>query len=108
MSFLFQKLPQEIIFILKALHLCAVNNIRAGGNRRERLFKYAESALDGANEHMSPMGRTLSSWMWRMRIMIFEYAFWLYKRLYGFEEYVMKEAVAEKQEDRQMNETVAQ
>jgi len=39
-SFLLQKLPSEVVFIFKAMHIIAVHNIRAGGTARNRLKKF--------------------------------------------------------------------
>lgn len=56
-SFLFQRLPSEVIFIFKAMHLVAINNIRAGGDRRERLVHYSVNSIEALNQKASPLWR---------------------------------------------------
>ena len=42
------------------------------------------------------MSRMLSHLIWRIRLAIFEYSFYLYKTLFGYSEYLMpKEAASE-------------
>ena len=40
-SFLMQKLPSEIVFIFKAMHIIGLHNYRSGGNTRARLLKFS-------------------------------------------------------------------
>ena len=39
-SFLLQRLPSQVIFIFKAMHIVGLHNARAGGNTRDRLLRF--------------------------------------------------------------------
>lgn len=97
-SFLFQRLPSEVVFIFKAMHLNAMHHMRAGGDRRDRYMHYSRSCFDAAYEKSSFLGRMLRFWIWRMKLFIFEYSFRMYKALFGYKEYLMPTGPTEDEE----------
>lgn len=42
---LLQKLPTDIVFIFKAMHIVAVHNMRAGGTSRNRILTFSDYCL---------------------------------------------------------------
>jgi aarF domain-containing kinase len=81
---LVQKLPTDLIFIFKASHIVSVHNARAGGNTRARLQKYSNRAIESLSEENSFMYRWYLKTSWWLRLFLFEHAFWLFERFYGF------------------------
>ena len=45
-SFLLQRMPSEIIFIFKAMHIVGLHNARSGGNTRRRLLDFTYDCID--------------------------------------------------------------
>ena len=90
MSLLLQKLPSEVVFIFKAMHIIGLHNRRAGGTTRDRLLKFTDysiEAISGDNLYHATMRMGF-----RIKLMIFEKLFWLYKMVYGFSEYSLPKA----------------
>lgn len=42
---LLQKLPTDIVFIFKAMHIISVHNVRAGGTSRERMLTFSDYSI---------------------------------------------------------------
>lgn len=42
---LLQKLPTDVVFIFKAMHMAGLHNFRAGGTTRTRLFNFTDYAI---------------------------------------------------------------
>lgn len=87
LSLLMQKLPQEMIFIFKAMHIIGVHNRRSGGTTRERLIQFTETSIDALNENSTALYREISKLLFRIKLWVFEYLFSVYKVIYGFKEY---------------------
>lgn len=84
MSFLMQRLPTEIIFIFKAMHIVGMHNRRNGGNTRDRLFTFSKHAVRALQkDHFLPYRIYIKLSYW-LRLFLFEKAFWLFNKIYGF------------------------
>lgn len=44
---LLQKLPTDVVFIFKAMHMVGVHNSRTGGTTRSRILNFTQYACDG-------------------------------------------------------------
>ena len=91
---LFQRMPSEVGFIFKAMHLVATHHMRAGGGRRDRFMSYSYSCIEASNEGKSVLAKTVQSSLWRMRIAAFETAFPVFKAVYGFTEFDLPDSPA--------------
>ena len=72
LSILMQKLPQELIFIFKAMHIIGVHNRRAGGNTRDRLFKFTDTSIEALNEGSTVLYQRSLQYMFRVKLWLFE------------------------------------
>jgi len=88
-SLLLQELPTEVVFIFKAMHVIGLHNRRSGGTTRERLIKFTDLSIQGVSqsEKYSPPYEFMLRMGFRLKLLIFERLFWLYRALYGFKEY---------------------
>ena len=48
-SLLLQRLPSEVVFIFKSMHIIGQHNKRAGGNTRTRLISFTNSSIEALN-----------------------------------------------------------
>lgn len=87
LSLLMQKLPQELIFIFKAMHIIGVHNKRSGGTTRDRLVNFTDSSIEALNEGSTKVYTTGKQIIFRFKLWMFEKLFWLYNIIYGFKEY---------------------
>ena len=83
-SYLLQKLPSEVVFIFKAMHIIGVHNKNCGGDTRTRLMKFTEYCLKVLGKSYSWLGKALLFFQLWLKLFLFEHAFFLYKRIYGF------------------------
>ena len=81
---LLQKLPTDVVFIFKAMHIVAVHNFRAGGTTRGRIFTFSDYCMQGLSERFSTFYLWYLRIAFRMKVFLFENLFWLYERLFGF------------------------
>lgn len=85
-SFLLQKLPSEIVFIFKAMHIIGLHNSRSGGNTRKRLLQFTDDSIVALSYKHSVFYKW---WLWIkfwVKLFLFEKAFWVYERVWGFME----------------------
>ena len=85
-SFLLQKLPSEIVFIFKAMHIIGLHNSRSGGNTRKRLLQFTDDSIVALSYKHSVFYKW---WLWIkfwFKLFLFEKAFWVYERVWGFME----------------------
>ena len=47
---LLQKLPTDVVFIFKAMHMVGVHNSRTGGSTRARILNFTQYACDGISQ----------------------------------------------------------
>ena len=87
LSLLMQKLPSEVVFIFKAMHIIGVHNRRSGGDTRDRLLSFTNRSIEAMNEESTPAWRCFLKLSFRIKLWIFEKMFWMYKYLFGFKEY---------------------
>ena len=82
-------MPTEVVFIFKAMHVIGLHNRRSGGTTRERLIKFTDLSIQGVSqsEKYSPPYEFMLRMGFRLKLLIFERLFWLYRALYGFQEY---------------------
>ena len=69
------------------MHIIGLHNRRSGGTTRNRLLKFTDysiEAISGADFYNMTMRMGF-----RLKLMIFENLFWLYKMIYGFSEYTL-------------------
>eukprot|EP00347_Sterkiella_histriomuscorum_P003302 403364806 len=85
-SFLMQQLPSEIVFIFKAMHIIGVHNARSGGQTRKRLLLFTQDAITALSYRHSIFYRFWLNLKFWIKLIIFEKAFWLYQRIWGFME----------------------
>jgi len=77
-------LPNEIIFIFKAMHIVGLHNSRSGGQTRTRLMKFSQEAINAiAYKHTIFYYWWLKIKFW-FKLFLFEHGFALYKFLFGF------------------------
>ena len=50
---LLQKLPTDLVFIFKAMHIVGVHNFRAGGSTRNRIMTFSEHCMLAMSERFS-------------------------------------------------------
>jgi aarF domain-containing kinase len=81
---LLSKLPHDLVFIFKAMHIIGVHNKRAGGSTRDKLLTLTNHCIKAKSKKFSYM---FDIWLrikiWT-KIFLFENALWLYKSLFGF------------------------
>ena len=81
---LLQKLPTDIVFIFKAMHIVAVHNRRAGGTMRDRILTFTDYAIRAISQKYSIFYQWYMKTHFWFKLFLFEKAFWLYERMYGF------------------------
>jgi aarF domain-containing kinase len=84
LGMLMQKLPTDLIFIFKASHIVSVHNQRAGGTTRDRLYAYTGRSIESLSANYSVFYRWYLRASFWLKVFLFEHAFWLYDRLFGF------------------------
>lgn len=50
---LLQRLPTDVVFIFKAMHIVGVHNARAGGSTRNRILQFTEYSCEGVSQNES-------------------------------------------------------
>ncbi len=83
-SFLLQRLPSEVIFIFKAMHIVGLHNARTGGQTRHRLLRFTIDCIDALSYKHTVFYRwwlTLKFWI---KIFLFEKCFPLFRYFFGF------------------------
>ena len=88
-SYLFQALPSDVVFIFKAMHIIGVHNRRSGGTTRDRLMAFTNFSIEAINEHSSNIYINLVKIGYRIKLWLFEHLFWLFNYIYGFKEYAI-------------------
>lgn len=82
-STLLQKLPQELMFIFKAMHTVSLHNRRAGGDTRYRLFLFTQKALEADSLNKTWFQAFLFKMWVYFKIFLFENLYWVYRRIFG-------------------------
>ena len=83
-SFLLQKLPSEVVFIFKAMHIVGLHNARAGGQTRDRLLRFSKESIRALSEKYSVFYRWWLQLKFWLKLFLFEKCFSLYRWLFGF------------------------
>lgn len=78
LSLLLQKLPQELLFIFKAMHIIGVHNRRSGGTTRDRLIRFTDASIDAMNEGSTKCYTGGLKLIFRFKIWLFENLFWAF------------------------------
>jgi len=81
---LLQKLPTDLVFIFKAMHIIGVHNMRCGGNTRERILNFTDYSIQAIGQNYSMVYQRWLKIMFWFKLFLFENCFWLYERMYGF------------------------
>lgn len=81
---LLQKLPTDIVFIFKAMHIVGVHNRRAGGSTRARIVTFNKFCMEAMSERFSFMYLWYLQAHFKLKLFLFEHCFWLYERVFGF------------------------
>ena len=84
---LLQKLPADLVFILRAVRLISVHNMRAKGTTRDRLFTFIKYTCQGLAQGFSPLYYYYLRVMQIIRLVFFERCFWLFDRVFGFKQF---------------------
>jgi hypothetical protein len=66
------------------MHIVAVHNIRTGGTGRNRLKHFTYSAINGLSKGRNFLYKWYLTILFWLKLFLFEKAFWLFKRIYGF------------------------
>lgn len=70
--------------MFKAMHIVGLHNHRAGGRTRKRLLTFTKYSCLGLSQGYSEFyGYWLRFKVW-LRLLVFENAFWLFDKVYGF------------------------
>lgn len=85
-SFLLQKLPSEVVFIFKAMHIVGLHNARSGGSTRERLLRFTTEAVEALSYKYTMFYRWWLYFKFWFKLFLFEKFFSLYKWIFGFME----------------------
>ena len=83
-GFLLQRLPTDLVFIFKAVHIVGTHNSRAGGTTRARLFTFADYSLRGKCQREPYLYYLYLKIVFYLKVFLFENCFWLFDRFYGF------------------------
>jgi len=81
---LLQKLPTDIVFIFKAMHIIGLHNFRAGGSTRARLLTFTDYCVEAMCERFSYPYLWYMKWHLAIKVFLFEHWFALYERFYGY------------------------
>lgn len=81
---LLQKLPTDIVFIFKAMHIIGLHNFRAGGKTRDRILTFSDLCIDAMGERFSYPYLWYMKFQFFLKLFLFEYCFGIYERFYGF------------------------
>lgn len=81
---LLQKLPTDVVFIFKAMHMIGLHNFRAGGSSRDRILTFSDFCIQAMSERFSYPYLFYLRMHFRAKVFLFENWFWLYERMYGF------------------------
>ncbi len=84
---LLQRLPTDMVFIFKAIHMVGIHNLRAGGTSRKRLVSFTNYACQGIAQDASIFYLWwLKAKLW-LRLFVFEHCFWLFDNMFGFKRF---------------------
>ena len=81
---LLQKMPTDIVFIFKAMHIISLHNFRAGGETRSRLMTFTDFCMQAMSERYSTFYLLYLKMHFRFKLFLFENMFSAYERLFGF------------------------
>ena len=93
---LLQKLPTDLVFIFKAMHIVGVHNRRAGGSTRARIMTFSDFCIQAMSERFSFLYLLYLRSHFRLKLFLFENAFWAYERVFGFMKVKFSESDATK------------
>ena len=66
------------------MHIVSVHNVRAGGTSRERMLTFSDYSIKALTEKFTIFYYWYMKSAFKFKLMLFERAFWLYERFYGF------------------------
>lgn len=70
------------------MHQISMHNSRSGGTTRERLLEFTDASISAmCSDDYTDLYEFYLQLDVRFRYLIFEKLFWIYKPIYGFDEY---------------------
>lgn len=79
-------MPNEVVFIFKAMHIIGLHNLRSGGSTRTRLMSFTNYCITSLSINRLFLYQWYLKTIFYLKLKLFESSFWLYKLFFGFQE----------------------